>query len=204
MADTIQSPCNTCRRETAHEVQWKHLGGVNVPRDDVRFVRCCGCGDLTLRREHLDGNAVIDSVTFQPPRLWRRPPDWLSQLEPRDPDMHGLLVEIYSAANGEQTRLLAMGVRAALDHLMMLMLGSDKGTFKHKLDEMVQKGHLTKQQRDNLDIVIDAGSASAHRGFKPPVELLDEMIAVTEGLVRGYYITGPMLNTMKAHIPPRP
>jgi hypothetical protein len=52
--------------------------------------------------------------------------------------------------------------------------------------------------------VINASSASAHRGFKPPKDLLEEMLAVMEGIILNHYITGPMLKTAKAQIPPRP
>jgi hypothetical protein len=61
----------------------------------------------------------------------------------------------------------------------------------------------TKSQRW-AETVIDAGSASQHRGFKPSQDLLDEMLAVMESIIRAHYITGPMLETAKTMIPPRP
>ncbi len=78
------------------------------------------------------------------------------------------------------------------------------GSFSAKLNEMVKRGHLTSTQKDNLETVIDAGSASAHRGFRPSQDLLDEMLAVMESVIRDHYITGPMLKTAKTLIPPRP
>ena len=119
-------------------------------------------------------------------------------------DLYGLLIEVYSAANDEQTRLLSMGVRAALDSLMTKVLGGDAGPFERKLEMMVEEGHLTNKQKENLSIVIDASSASSHRGFQPPRQLLDEMMAVMEIIVREHYITGPMLETARTQIPPRP
>jgi dihydroxyacetone kinase DhaKLM complex PTS-EIIA-like component DhaM len=97
-----------------------------------------------------------------------------------------------------------MGVRSALDHVMDKILGADMGSFEANLHEMVKRGHITANQRDNLAIVIDAGSASTHRGFRPPRDLLDEMLAVMENIIRAHYITGPMLATAKTSIPPRP
>jgi hypothetical protein len=97
-----------------------------------------------------------------------------------------------------------MGVRSALDHVLTKILGADVGGFSAKLDEMVKHNHITSRQRDNLETVIDAGSASTHRSFKPPQELLDEMLAVMESIIRDHYITGPMLMTAKTLIPPRP
>jgi hypothetical protein len=128
----------------------------------------------------------------------------LTAIEAVDPDLYHLLLEVYSAANDEQTRLLAMGVRAALDLTMIKVLGGDGGSFERKLEMMVEAEHLTAKQAENLSIVIDAGSASSHRGFNPPRELLDEMVGVMESIIREHYVTGPMLGTARALIPPRP
>jgi hypothetical protein len=38
----------------------------------------------------------------------------------------------------------------------------------------------------------------------PPKELLDEMVTVMEGIIREHYVTGPMLETARTRIPPRP
>jgi Domain of unknown function (DUF4145) len=96
-----------------------------------------------------------------------------------------------------------MGVRTALDYVMVQIV-DDSRTFEHKLDRMVENGHLSARQKDLLKTVIDAGSAAAHRGFRPARDLLQEMLAVMEGIIREHYITRPMLDTLKTHIPPRP
>jgi hypothetical protein len=135
--------------------------------------------------------------------LWTRVPEWIVKLESIDAGLHDLLVEVYSAANDTQTRLFSMGLRAALDHTMTRIVG-DVGGFEQKLDKMVEQRHLSEKQRETLATVIDAGSATAHRGFKPSQDLLEQMLAVMEGIVRDHYITGPMLATMRTTIPPRP
>lgn len=172
------------------------------------MVRCRGCSECALREEELYFNEWearnLTAVRYKPPRLWRRSPDWLPSLEGMDEVLHDLLGEVYSAVNDEQTRLLSMGVRTALDHVMTKILGADLGNFQQKLDEMVKRRHLTPTQRTNLDIVIEAGSASSHRGFQPRRELLEEMVGVMEGIIREHYITGPMLDTARTLIPPRP
>jgi hypothetical protein len=125
-------------------------------------------------------------------------------LEDLDPDLTALLKEVYSAANDDQAKLLSMGIRASLDHLMSKMIGGDVGGFEQKLSEMVKQDHLTKSQKESLEVVIDAGSASSHRGYRPSKELIVTMLMTMEGLIQNHYITGPMLATAKAHIPPRP
>jgi len=137
-------------------------------------------------------------------RGYGRVPDWLATVTETDPDLKGLLDEVYSAANDEQSRLLSMGVRTVLDHVMIRMLGGDFGSFADKLEMMAEQGHVTETQRQDLMIVIDVGSASSHRSFKPPRELLKEMLHVMESIIRRHYVTGPMLATAKQLIPPRP
>jgi len=213
----LKSLCNLCGRETEHDVIHREvLKEYEYPdaEADERLVvvRCRGCKDLAIRHEswwfdrtpdESNEGARRTELSYSPPRTWRRPPEWLSQLEQIAPDLKELLDEVYSAANDHQFRLLAMGVRAVVDNAMVQIVG-DIGGFKAKLDEMIARDHLTKQQGDILETVIDAGSAAAHRGFKPPQELLLEMVITMESIIRDHFLTGPMLKAMKTLIPPRP
>lgn len=149
-----------------------------------------------------DGSQEVQSI-YKPPRLWLQQPDWVNSLKEEESTIYDLLVEVYSAANEDQFRLLSMGVRAALDHVMIFLV-EDVGSFEDKLKEMVKQEYISSRQKDILAIVIDSGSATAHRGFRPPPDLLKEMISVMEAIIREHYITGPMLKTLKNRIPPRP
>jgi hypothetical protein len=124
-------------------------------------------------------------------------------LEQTQPDLCDILKEVYRAAHDGQVRLLAAGVRTTLDYVMVNIIG-DVGSFEQKLDEMVEGGHLSPSQRETLATVIDAGSAAAHRGFKPKRALLEEMIDTMEAIIRLHYVTGPTLRTMQTLVPPRP
>ena len=214
---TMLSFCNACGRVTDHDVVWERSAATTDPDDNVMetrdlAIRCRGCGECAIRKEQRllgygaeePGEEDLVEVTYSPARLWRRAPDWLASVQEFDPDLRALLDEVYSATNDGQVRLLSMGVRSVLDHAMIRILGGDVGSFEAKLDRMVEQRHLTQKQRQNLSIVIDAGSASTHRGFKPPRVLLDEMLTVMESIIRDHYVTGPMLETAKAMIPPRP
>lgn len=212
MSKVISSPCNLCRRETDHDVLDDKTDNDYGPNAENRTIteyalRCRGCRSFSIRIEHWDFSGAIPAPSepiFQPPRAWAWPPAWLDDLEELDSDLFGLLKEVYSAANDEQVRLLSMGTRTALDHLMNVVLGADLGPFEKKLSEMVAKGHITEGQKQSLEIVIDAGSASSHRAFRPPRQLIQAMLVTMEGLVRDHYITGPMLKTAASLIPPRP
>jgi hypothetical protein len=213
MGDTnIRCFCNSCSRETDHAVVWTESTDIELPDGSasgtrVFALRCCGCKECTLKEEQWYFSGIPDpdfealqpvgQPIYKPARLWRRAPDWLKEVETTDPDLKGILDEVYSATNDKQVRLLSIGVRLTLDYVMTKILGADFGTFERKLNKMVEEGHLTKKQKDNLNVVIEAGSASTHRNFKPPRQLLEEMVTVMENIVRDHYITGPMLNTAK-------
>lgn len=215
--DVIRQWCNDCGRETDHEathvaVRSEFEGPGFAHRRQSVTVRCCGCNERSIRNELWffdetpdpdQAGEHLSEVTISPPRLWRRPPDWLSKLEPADPDLCDLLREIYRATHDGQLRLLASGVRTALDHVMTKIVG-DVGDFSAKLTAMHLEGHLSTSQKDMLETVIDVGSAAVHRGFKPQKELLEEMLITMETVVRDHYLTGPALRAMKTLVPPRP
>jgi len=207
-AETSQCPCNTCGGETEHdEISINSFSELDAEGKTVnRFISavvCRGCKTAAIREKVEKGGANGVQFLYKPPRLWLKRPKWVDDLETKDNTIFGLLVEVYSAANDEQFRLLAMGVRAALDHVMTHILG-DIGGFEQKLDEMVTQGHISERQKEMLSIVIDAASAAAHRGYKPPRDLLRQMITVMEAIIQLYYIAGPMLETVRTMIPPRP
>lgn len=216
MSDAVLSPCNLCRHETDHDLLDTVTDNNDPSKEVAKYtLRCRGCRTFSVRMVEWElegvgfgGLPVKHSepvrITFWPPRVWAWPPEWLDTLETLDNDLFGLLKEVYSAANDEQVRLLSMGTRTALDHLMNTVLGGDFGPFEKKLGEMVAQGHITGKQKEALEIVIDAGSASSHRAFKPPRQLIQAMLATMEGLIRDHHITGPMLKTAASLIPPRP
>ena len=210
----LRSPCNLCGRDTEHDVIHTEVRSKEIEStemlDRTEVLSCRGCKEVSVRNVIFEVSVQeereepLSQITYTPPRLWHQQPKCLSDLEQYDPDLKSLLDEVYSATHDKQMRLLSMGVRSVLDRMMSLALGSGAKGFKEKLSSMIKEGHLTKKQDDNMEIVIDAGSASTHRGFKPPRELLEEMVIVMEGLVRDHYITGPMLHTARVKIPPRP
>ncbi|MCH7889306.1 MAG: DUF4145 domain-containing protein [Proteobacteria bacterium] len=142
-------------------------------------------------------------ITYYPPRTKRRRPDWLDQLEDRDPVLFSLLKEVYEAADYGHHRLMSMGIRSVMDHVMTYLV-EDIGGFEKKLDALVEKKIISDKQRELYDTVIEGGSAAAHRGYKPPWALLENMLELMEFLINQSYISGPMLEAAKVHIPPRP
>ncbi len=201
--------CNSCLNSTKHFILAEHEKRVvAAPCDEYgqpwwhsryTLLVCCGCDSATLRRR-LDFSEWDDyEVDFYPPQVSRHLPSWRYELPG---EMIGLLTEIYSALHADNRRLALMGARTIIDIFVVDKIG-DIGTFKQKLQALVDKGYLASQQQSVLDVALEAGHAAAHRGYQPTSEVLDHVIDVVESLLQTYALETAS-NLVKKKIPPRP
>lgn len=115
-----------------------------------------------------------------------------------------LLREISQAKAFGWNRLAAMGIRALFDLVSIDALSADAGAFKKKLDDMLRDEHIAPVQRENLDAMVDAGSAAAHRGFNPTVEMVETMWGIALNTLESFYVLGPKARKLKVETPARP
>ena len=130
----------------------------------------------------------------------RQKPDWFDQLpeHPRD-----LLAEIYSALTLDLRALPAMGVRAVIDVVCVGLVG-DTGTFEGKLELLKEGRHISETERSILSAAINAGSASAHRGYVPSRDDIVTLLDIVEHLLRAQYVLPAAAEKMKSNTPSRP
>ncbi len=130
----------------------------------------------------------------------RQRPDWFDQLpeSPRD-----LLVEIYTALTHDLRALPAMGVRAVIDVVCTKLVG-DHGSFERKLKLLREEGHISEVERSILAAAVDAGSASAHRGYVPSRGDLTTLLDIVEHVLQAQYILPNAVERMKSNTPSRP
>ncbi len=167
------------------------------------MLRCCGCQDVCVRRRAWFSECMPDEppeVTFFPPRFSRRRPAWAENLPE---DMQPLMDEVYVALQHGSARLAMMGARALVDMSMLKALGGDEGSFKQKLDGMVDGGHLGKNQREVLEAALDVGSAAAHRGHRPSDEDVSSVMDIVEHVIRSSMLREDVPR-LKKNTPPRP
>jgi Domain of unknown function (DUF4145) len=201
--------CNCCLHKTKHSIIAEHKYEVIDPPEEwgslwwetkYTLFNCCGCESVTLRRHHTfsewDGHSEIE---FYPPQVSRQLPKWHDELPF---EIHELLSEIYTALHSNSRRLALMGVRTVIDMFVLDKIG-DIGTFRQKLQALVDGGYLCNQQRDILNVALEAGNAASHRGYNPPSEVLSHAIDVVESLLQSYALEN-MSNSVKAKIPSRP
>jgi Domain of unknown function (DUF4145) len=201
--------CNGCLRKTKHCIltEHEHLESdskyecVWWQTKHTLFI-CCGCESITLRRQYMfsewDDEYGGPEINFYPPQVSRKRPEWHDWLPM---EIRDLLTEIYSALHSNSHRLALMGARTVIDMFVLDKIG-DVGTFKQKLQALVDGGYLGSQQQEILNVALEAGNAAVHRGYKPSVEVLIHVIDVIENLLYLYALTKAS-NSVKSKIPSR-
>ncbi|MHA3115273.1 DUF4145 domain-containing protein [Acinetobacter sp. ANC 4635] len=99
-----------------------------------------------------------------------------------------LFFEVITAWDKGLYILSLSGIRTLIDRYMVKLVG-DIGGFKTKLKKMLEENHINKKQYELLDIVIEAGNAAGHRGFKPDKDMLDNLLHVVEDIISLEYKT---------------
>jgi len=143
-------------------------------------VRCKDCGTTNyLIDTHIQprgGDSYIAQTDYYPPLTTRLKPRWFDSLTE---EYRQILSEVYSAIDNDLLFLASSGTRTAIDKLIVDQIG-DIGRFDEKLDKLVEDKIVDVDEKAMLEAVIDAGSASAHRSFRPDEESIGHMMNILE------------------------
>ena len=101
-----------------------------------------------------------------------------------------IMGEVYAALRNNSRRLVAMGVRATLEAVMIDKV-NDNGNFAANVDKLQEAGYLSAKDRMNLDTILDVGHAAIHRGWEPTEDENNTLLDITENLIEKTYIHGP-------------
>jgi hypothetical protein len=117
--------------------------------------------------------------------------------------MKELLNEIYVALYSDSRRLAMMGARTLVDMLMLEEVG-DSGTFEGRLRALHQKGVISEKNREVLSAALDAGSAAAHRGYKPGRGEIETVLDIVENVLQATHHLPQVAEELRKKVPPRP
>jgi hypothetical protein len=198
---------------------------------DYRILQCRGCELAYFQKDEIfsedyendpgTGEIYIPhKITHWPaPILFpaapskRKRPDWASapfgldllgadsELAAVDSDLASLFDDVYVALNNDLRVLSAIGVRMAFDRASELLGVDPAKNFAEKLMELVERGKIGVSEKDTLDILTDAGSAAAHRGWKPKPEELDTMMNIIETFLYRTFILDAAAKRLKQNVP---
>lgn len=128
-------------------------------------------------------------------------PVWAGELPEA---VRALLTETSQAKASGWNRLAAMGIRTLFDLVSTEALSADVRGFQKRLDEMLEEEHIASVQKQNLDALVNAGNAAAHRGFNPSSELIDTMWGIVLNTLESIYVLKPRAQKLKEQTPERP
>jgi hypothetical protein len=221
-SEIIKSHCNVCGGErngykrASYTVNGEEEGE-DLWSDTYDVVECCGCNILSVRRTFWcsAGDSLVNDsitgqprfvpgieVTYWPPPTKRKRPEWADKLD--DEPLRKVVDEVYRALNAGMIVLASIGTRTLLDRAMYLRIGDPKGGFAGKLDLMVEKGHIGKNERDTLKATTDAGSAAAHQGFSPSAKTLATIVDTVENFLHREFVLKTAAGEVRTAVPARP
>lgn len=170
-----------------------------VVADIWSISKCRGCEKINFKHTlRYSPDRETDQVFHFPKKPFRHVPSWVVKLPMRYVE---ILQEIYISINEGLLILSLTGIRTLLDIYIVNKIG-DAGTFKQKLDKLVTDGVITQTKAKVLETTIDAGNASAHRGYKPDRETLFQILDIVENLLQSE-IVDRAAEQIKRKTPPR-
>jgi hypothetical protein len=203
----VMAPCSSCVKQTSHDVLYETAQQDDNTLDTYALIECRGCFSISMGHRRIwTADGKTDNF-FYPSPVSRREPEWLLWLEV---GVHGekeravgeILKEVYRAVDGSQNRLAAMGIRAALEQIMITKVG-DLKTFDDKLDAFQEAGYISSIQRDAMRATLDVGDAAMHRAYAPTQQDLTVALQVVEGVLAPLYGHRQLAQSMADRIPPR-
>ena len=209
---TTKAHCNTCGGDRKHDVlhsestRWDDENEGISGSDTYETLKCCGCELIKLRHTSWFSEDECSTVHYFPPAIFRRRPEWFSdlllQLKDDEEFVEELLEEIYVAVQNNLPSLATMGVRSLLEKIMISKAG-DNGTFKKNIVEFEKLGHVSKLQRERLETILEAGHAAIHRTYKPSVKEVITLLDITEHIVESVFLHEAKIEALKKKVPAR-
>lgn len=216
---TTRAHCNGCGKTTNQDILASDEVIDEPDTDNDRWselhemLKCRGCDSISLRQTKGWKDEFPPAyVVNYPPSIARRAPKWVTSiLQDLEDEVDGipshvcgLMREVYSAAQNGSHRLVAMGIRATIEGVMIDKVG-DHGTFAKNLDAMMKAYYLSDRQRGNIDTILGAGDAAIHRAWKPASNKdISTLLDITESLINVIYLHSAQVEILGKSIPPRP
>jgi len=223
--EVIRGHCPQCgpdrRAEVVakHEVHWQDDEAPVYGLSRYRILKCRGCDEVFFQTAHVSSaddpeyrtnpytgdveDYIPETVTYWPAPSKRNRPSWFHEISCVDATLGSLFDDIYVALNNDLGVLAAIGIRTAFDRASDLLNVEKEQTFGEKLTELVESGWIGSSEKDVLELLTDAGSAAAHRGWKPTPRQLDTIMSIFESFLQRNMILGPEAKKLRQNVPKR-
>ena len=207
MANYLKIYCNSCQRETNHEILqlYEQING-NFEVFHWEIVRCAGCEETAVVVIHLDvdGQSVLGDPIVYPTRMLRS----IKQFDNLDARLEHIYRETIYAFNDGSYILCAGGLRALVEGICAeqhitdgpkrdansgeFVLKGDGGirrgiTLDCKIEGLAERNNLTAQQAQALHEHRFLGNKALHELETPSSETLILAITIVEHIMEGLY-----------------
>jgi hypothetical protein len=201
-------------------------------RSTYSILRCLGCDRRYIRLVELcdedcdhdfdpaTGETSLtlnERVTYWPSiptnPATRGRPDWLwcDALEldlslgfaSEYPELASLLHEVYTALDNKLHILATIGMRTVFDCASQKLGADPNQSFAEKLKELTAGNKIGGEEKEILSVLADAGSAAAHRGWKPPEDDIDDLMGALENFLQRAFVLKHKVRRVKKNIPAR-
>ncbi|MFC3205171.1 DUF4145 domain-containing protein [Aquamicrobium soli] len=230
----LKAFCANCKGQRNCEIKGHHRESGGDDNFDWwqnwYLLVCCGCDHVFAQSVYSDSESYFPVgydhegkteydydpvIKSWPARFKRNRPNWLDTLEhdienAKSSDFSSCLVQVYEALDHDLNILAAIGIRTAFDVASEILGIDPERRFENKLTEMENKSLITPSQRDSFEVLINAGNASAHRGWNPSFQDLDPLMDTLEHFINDTFVV-PQLRKkaadgvakVKSRVPPR-
>ena len=214
MSDTkiTKSKCNKCNQETKHTVRASYIQKDSEMVDQQHqfeiywsynweILECRGCDNIHVKMTHWFSEWDGVDIQYYPAVTSKRKPDWVEKLE--DEILKNLFNELYIAHEADIRFSTTNACRTIIERVMSLKVGP-QGTFKNRLKKLASEGFISNSDTSLIDTALEAGHASAHRGWSPKESyMMDTVIGITENLVEKLFVLPNLSEKLKKDIPKR-
>ena len=189
-----------------HSVAWAEDDGT-AAKDTGMILECCGCETVYFRRDFWFsewGDPMMyggTQTTYWPSPVQRDQPKWLVSIERK---LRELLGEMYLALDHDLRVLAAIAARTVIDSASELLGVDTAARFGDKLKDLQDRGKISADERGVLQVLVEAGNAAAHRGWRPQVDELSTMIDVVESFLHRSFVVGGGIKKLRKSVPSKP
>lgn len=227
MLKTFQAHCprcngdRTCYIHGEVESPWSWSDGRHEHwgQSDYKLAQCCGCKEVFFHQSSWDSedwdigyNASGEEVTFNPKTITTYPtpekksdkPDWVWKIAQIDPQLFSILNEMYQAYEHGSFILAAIGLRTAFDRTTEIFKIHPSLPLEEKVKRLREEGLIGETESQTLSVVIDAGSAAAHRAWSPAYPEFQTLLITLEQFIYRTVVSGKDVLSIAQRIPAKP
>lgn len=228
MPKTFQAPCPRCNGDRTcfiHgeiDVPWNWTDGQHAQwgQSDYKLAQCCGCKEVFFHQSSWDsedwdviyhpttGEEVVTNprtiTTYPIPEKKSEKPDWVWKIAQIDPQLFAILNETYQAYEQGSFILASVGLRTAFDRTTEILKIDPALTLEAKVKLLLNNGFIGETESLTLDVVINAGSAAAHRAWSPNHTEFKTLLITLEQFIHRTVVSGSAALSVAQNIPARP